>query len=1024
MLKKIPDIILRNRILVLLGIVIMIVVGVWSAGQLPVDVYPNLNAPVVSVVTENHGMAPEEVETLITFPMETALNSLPYVNRVRSSSILGLSLIYIEFEYGTDIYFARQLVLEKLQTVAGKLPKGIEEPFLGPVSSMFADAVEFTITGAEDLYTLRDLAEWTIKPRLQTVPGVSNVINFGGFLKQYHVLIDPNRLINYRITVKQVIDVLRVNNRNSSGGYLIEEAEEKIIRGLGRIKTIEDIENIVVVEREGVPIMIKQIADVKIGPFLRRGTAGESGKEVVAVTIQNQYNANVMNTIKGVSAEVGQLQKVLGNRISLSVFYTQLDMIIRAITNVRTAIYISVILVFTVLLVLLGNIRITLITAISIPLSIVIAFIFMRIFNLSINIMTLGGLAIGIGMMVDASVIMSENIFRHIQKSNIPFLKAIQMGAQEVIRPIFFATLIMLAVFAPVFTLHGLEGKMFVPLAVAVSTALLGSLIISMTLTLVLCSYILKPETVKQSTGLIDFFKKLYNPLLNFSLDHRVLMIVIGFILFFFALIAVFFIGTEFMPVIDESSLIMDVFLPPGTSLNESSRIASLVSFEVSKIPEVTRVVRRTGRAEGAEHAEPVNLTECNVVLIPKEDRKRSIHEIEEDIREKVGNIPGVMVSLFSPLQHRINHILTGTKAAIAIKLFGDNLITLQQYAEQIEKIMENIEGAVDIQIEQTTGMQQLQITLDRGKIARYGINIDDVSQIIEVALNGYVPTEIIETHKRYDIFVRFKEEFRSSEDQLKNILVDTPLGVKVPLAELATFKIDQGPAIIRKEGTLRRVIIQCNVEGRDMGSVVSDLRRGIDKIDLPEGYFVSFGGTYESQVRAMKQLTILVILTILIVFILLYTTFNSIRQAFLIIFNIPHAMVGGILMLYFTKMNLSVPSIVGFIALVGICVQDGIVLISYIRHQRESGLPLRDALIKAGNTKLRPVLITTFTTILGLIPIIIRSGTGSEIQRPLGLVLVAGLIFSTGLTLVVLPTVYSLFEEGSEKKIDLDTDH
>ena len=1014
MLEKIPDIVLRNRLLVLFGIVILIIVGVWSVWNLPVDVYPNLNAPVVTVITENHGMAPEEIETLITFPMETAFNSLPYIKRVRSNSILGLSLINVEFEYGTDIYFARQLVSEKLQTAAAKLPQGTEEPILGPVSSMFADAVEFTITGSEDLYAIRDMAEWTIKPRLQTVPGVSNVINFGGFLKQFHVLIEPNKLISYGVSIKRVIDVLKANNRNPSGGYLIEETGEKIIRGIGRIRTIKDIENIVVAERGGVPIFIKQIADVEIGPFLRRGTAGESGKEIVAVTVQNQYNANVMKTISGVTKELNDLRKTLGEGISLTVFYTQLDMIIRAIANVRTAIYISSILVILILLVFLGNLRITIITAVSIPLSVIISFIFMRTFNLSINIMTLGGLAVGIGMMVDASIIMSENIFRHIQRKNIKFIEAIRNGAGEVIRPIFFATIIMLAVFAPVFTLHGLEGKMFVPLAIAVSAALLGSLIISMTLTVVLCSFILKPGTVERHTGLIDFIKKLYNPLLNFSLDHRALMITIGFVLFFFAVILVFFIGTEFMPEIDESSLIMDVVLPPGTSLEESSRIAGLVSYEVSMIPEVIKVIRRTGRAEGAEHAEPVNLSECNVVLIPKENRKRSIHQIEEDIREKVGNIPGVLVSLNSPLEHRINHTLTGTKSAIAVKLFGDDLTALQQYAKKIEEIMHNTEGAVDIQIEQTTGTEQLRINLSREKIARYGINIDDVSNVIEVAINGYVPTEVIETRKRYDIFVRLKEEFRSTEYQLKNILIDTPSGVRVPLSELADFKPDKGPAIIRKEGTLRRILVQCNVEGRDLGSVAADLRSKAGELDLPEGYFVAFGGTYENQIRAMKQLAVVVILTVLIVFILLYTTFNSMKQAFLIVFNIPHAMVGGILMLYFTGMNLSVPSIVGFIALVGICVQDGIVLISHISHYRESGLPVREALIRAGNTKLRPVLITTFTTILGLMPLIIIGGTGSEIQRPLGLVLAAGLVFSTGLTLVVLPTIYSIFEGDS----------
>ncbi|MFC1514119.1 efflux RND transporter permease subunit, partial [candidate division KSB1 bacterium] len=940
-------------------------------------------------------------------------------NRVRSSSLLGVSLINVEFQYGTDIYSARQLVSEKLQIAAAKLPDDTEEPFMGPVSSMFADAVEFTITGEDDLYEMRDIAEWTIKPRLQTVPGVSYLVVFGGLLKQFQVVIDPLQLINYQITVKEVIDNLSENNKNSSGGFLVENSEEKLIRGLGRINNISDIENIVVAEREGVPVYIRQIADVGIGPFVRRGTATMNGEEVVAVTVQNQFNANVLETIRGSMNEIERFRTILGEKFSIEIFYTQLDMILRAVGNVQNAIYISAVLVILILFIFLGNFRTTIITSLTIPISLIVAFIFMKAFNLSINIMTMGGLAVGIGMTVDASIIMTENIFRHIQQRNLSVIDATRKAAKEVIRPIIFATLIMLSAFAPVFTLQGLEGKMFIPLAIAVSTALFGSLIVTLTLTIIMCSIFLKPgsnsDKPKESV-LIAFFKKMYNPLLNFSLDHRGFMIAIGMGLFIIALIGVFFIGTEFMPKIDESSLMMDILLPPGTSLEESSRMATLISQEVSTVPGVVKVVARTGRAEGAEHAEPVNLTETNVVLVPKEERDLSIEQIEDEIRHRVGSIPGVLISLMSPLQHRINHTLTGTKASIAIKIFGDDLLTLKQYAEQIEEIALETEGAVDVVVEQTSGVPQLQIIMDRGRIARYGINIEDVSQVIEVALKGEAPTEVIETRKRYDIFVRFGEKYRSNEEQIKNILIDTPTGVKVPISELAEFRMDQGPAIIRKEGTLRRIMVQCNVQGKDMGSVVSSLREGISNIQLPEDYFIVFGGTYENQMRAMKQLTFVVILTIIIVFILLFTMFGSFREAFLVVFNVPHAMVGGVFMLLLTGENISVPTIIGFIALTGICVQDGIVLVSHIRHYRNDGLSLRDSLVKAGNTKLRPVLITTFTTILALMPIIISGGTGSEIQRPLGLVLIAGLIFSTGLTLVVLPTLYSVFESRTIK--------
>jgi cobalt-zinc-cadmium resistance protein CzcA len=831
-------------------------------------------------------------------------------------------------------------------------------------------------------------------------------------LKQYHVLIDPNRLINYGITIRHILDVLSANNRNSSGGFLVEGAEERLIRGLGRIETVEDIENIVVAERDGLPVFIRQIADVQIGPFVRRGAASENGEEIVAITVQNQYNANVMHTIQGAEAEVHRLQQTFGNDVRLSIFYTQLEMIERAISNVRNALYFGAALVVLILLVFLGNLRTTLVVTLTIPLSLVTAFIFMRAVGLTLNIMTMGGLAVGIGMMVDASIIMAENIFRHVQQDDTSRREAIRRGAQDVIRPIFFATLIFLASFAPVFTLHGLEGKMFVPLAVAVSTALLGSLVVSLSLTIVLCGFLLRGyETKQQETAVIRFFKKLYNPLLDFSLDHRALMLAIGALLFICALVAVFYVGTEFMPEIDESSLIMDILLPPGTSLGESTRVADSISREVSKFPEVLRVVNRTGRAEGAEHAEPVNLTEANVILVPKEERSTSIQEIQESIRALVGEVPGVSVSLNSPLQHRINHTLTGTKAAIAVKLFGDDLELLNRLAESVEEIVEATPGTADVRLEQTSGVPQLRVELAREKIARYGINVNDVSEVIEIALNGKVASQIIETQKRYDLFLRFKEPYRSNIQQIGNILIDTPSGARVPLSELASLEPTKGPPIIRKEGTLRRVLVQCNVKDRDLGSVVAELQQSVEELELPEGYFIIFGGTYENQIRAMRQLSIVVTVTILIVFILLYTTFNSLKQAFLIVFNVPHAMVGGILMLYLTGLHLSVPSIVGFLALAGICVQDGIVLINQIRLNREHGLPLRESLVKAGNTKMRPVLITTFTTILGIMPLILSSGTGSEIQRPLGLVLVAGILFSTFLTLVVLPTIYSVFE-------------
>lgn len=1013
MLEHLPAVVLRNRPLVLIAALILLALGVWSVGHLPVDVYPNLNAPVVTVVAEHHGMAPEEIEALVTFPLESAFNSLPHVARVRSNSLPGISLVYVDFDYGTDIYFARQLVAEKLQLAAARLPEGAEPPFMGPVSSMFADAVEFTLPVGGDPFAARDAAEWIIKPRLQTVQGVSNVINFGGLLMQYQVLLDPDKLITYGITVKQVFDVLSANNRNFTGGYLVEGTDEKLIRGLGRVKDEEDIGNIVVAEHGGVPVFVKQVAEVRIGPFVRRGAASENGEEVIAITVQNQYNANVLRTIDGVMREAAGLEAALGGERRMSPFYTQLDMIQRALANVTSAIWYSAALVVLVLVVFLGSLRTTIVVATAIPLSAVFSIILMNGLGLSLNIMTLGGLAIGIGMIVDASIIVTENVYRHVQKRDVPVVEAARRGAAEVARPVFFATLVLVAAFAPVFTLEGLEGRMFVPLAFTVSAALFASLFVSLSVTLVLSSWLLRPgsRTRPEATLAVRLCQRAYEPLLAFALGHRGLMLAIGFALFAGALAALPRVGSEFMPELDESSLVMDILLPPGTSLEESARMANQVAKEVSRLPDVVRVVNRTGRAEGAEHAEPVNLTEANIVLVPKEERRRSIHEIEADIRALVDHLPGVLVSLNSPLQHRINHTLTGTKAAIAVKLFGDDLHQLRTWAGRIEEIVLETPGTTDVQVEQTTGVPQLQVTLDRDRIARYGLNVDEVSDVLEIAVAGRVASDVIQTRKRYDLFVRFDEPFRDREEHIRNILVDTPSGLRVPLSDLATFTVDEGPAIIRKEGAMRRVMVQSNVEGRDMGSVVEDLRQRVGRLEMPQGYFVVFGGTYENQTRAMRQLGIVVALTVIVVFTLLYVTFRSVRHAFLVVFNVPHAMVGGVLALFIAGMPFSVPSIVGFIALAGVCVQDGIVFMNQVKLYREGGLALEAALVQTGRTKLRPVLVTTMTTVLGLVPIVAFSGTGAEIQRPLGLVLMVGLVFSTGLTLVVLPTLYSLVE-------------
>jgi len=624
MINKLIQYSLNNKIIIGLCALVLIGIGIKIFVELPVDVYPDLNAPVVTVVTENHRMAPEDIETLISFPMETSFNSLPYVKRVRSTSVLGLSKVNIEFEYGTNIYFARQLVSEKLQMITPMLPEGIEPPFIGPISSMFADAIEYTIEG-ENLFEVRDFAEWTLKPRIQTVSGVSNVITFGGLLKQYHVLLDPNRMLSYGIRAHEIVQALKENNLNASGGFLAKGTEEKIIRGLGRIKSIDDIKAIVLKQQGGIPITIENVADVKIGAYVRRGTSGVSGREVVILTVQNQYNSNVMDTIEGVEEIVDAVRGTPKNDFKIEAFYNQLDMIMKSIRNVSGAIFIGAFLVILILYIFLNNIKSTIVVAIAIPLSAIFAFFFFKIFNLTINIMTLGGLAVGLGMIVDSSIIMAENIYRHLQEGKEKFSEAVLNGAREVGSPIFYAILILLAVFAPIFTLQGIEGKMFIPLTFAVSAAVLGSLLISLTITPVLASIVFRKGLSRKKEGLVlALIRKGYNPVLQYALKHAGKMVIICLIFICIGVSLSFFIGSEFMPEMDESSLLVDVLMPPETSLEESSRIASVIAKRVSTLPEVLRVIRATGKARGAEHSAPVNLTHANAVLVPKEDRKKN----------------------------------------------------------------------------------------------------------------------------------------------------------------------------------------------------------------------------------------------------------------------------------------------------------------------------------------------------------------------------------------------------------------
>ena len=1015
MLNRIIQWALHNRLLVMVGAVALLAYGGVVALRSPVDVFPDLTAPTVTVLTESHGLAPEEVESLVTLPIEAAMNGAAGVFRVRSNSAIGISIVFVEFEFGTDIFRARQLVTEKLQQV--RMPAGVSPPVLGPISSTMGEIMEISITGKTTApMELRSIADWVVRPRLLGVPGVSQVMIIGGETKQFQVLVDPAKLADYGLTLEQVTEAVSASNANAAGGFLERTNEEFLIRGRARVYSPEDLGNSVITVREGTPILIKNVATVRAGAALKRGDGSYNALPSIVATIQKQPNANTLEVTEQIEATLASLKSSLPPDVTIDTkAFQQADFIKRAVGNVRTALIEGGVMVTVVLFLFLWNFRTTFISLTAIPLSLITAILAMSYFGISINTMTLGGLAIAIGELVDDAIVDVENVFRRLRQNAQsatpePTVGVIFRASSEIRNSIVFATLIIVLVFLPLFSLGGFEGRMFAPLAFAYIISISASLVVALTVTPVLCYYLLGRSNViheERDSRLVAWLKRHYARVLDWTLRHPYKIIATSAAMLLVAVLLVPFMGREFLPPFNEGTLNINANMPPGTSLQESNRIGTIIEQVLHEVPEVVSTTRRTGRAELDEHAAGVNTSELEVVT-READRRHA--EVMEDVRQRLARLPGVESEVGQPISHRIDHLLSGTRAQIAIKLFGSDLATLRTKAGEIRDAMAGVPGIVDLLVEPQVGVPQVQINMDRQAAAAVGLRAQDLAETVDTAFNGHVASQVLEEQKTYDVLVRFDDSARQSVESIAKTLIDTPANTKVPIGQVAEVRVDQGPNTINRENVQRRIIIQANVADRDLGSVIGDVRAAIGrKVQLPQGYFVQYGGQFESQEKASRQITLLSLVAIAGIFLLLYIALKSVRSALLVMANLPLALIGGVVMVFLSGGTLSVASLVGFITLFGIATRNGIMLVSHYSHLMvEEGVGFREAIVQGSMERLSPILMTALVTGVGLIPLALGAGEpGKEIQQPMAVVILGGIFTSTFLNMIVIPALY-----------------
>ncbi|PCJ60491.1 MAG: CusA/CzcA family heavy metal efflux RND transporter [Candidatus Hydrogenedentota bacterium] len=1029
-MEKLIDFSLKNRLLMAMFALMVMAAGIYGYRQLPVDAFPDVSPNLVQIFTVTDGLAPEEIEKFVTYPVEASMNGLPGVVNIRSVSNFGLSVVNVYFEEGMDIYFSRQLVGERLQEAREQIPDGFGEPGMGPISTGMGLILFYYLedeTGQYSAEELRGMQDWLVKFNLQTVTGVTEVLGIGGYEKQYHVVVKPDALLRYDVSISELIETVKANNLNVGAQYIEKNAEEYVVRSIGFATSIEDIEDIVVKSFDGTAVYIRDVAEVKIGGAIRRGVQTRNGTgEVVSGMVIKLFGTNSSTVITDVEDRLAEINKSLPEGVTIQPYYDQKTLVEACVKTVTDALVQGIILVTIVLFVFMGGFRPSIVVALSIPFSVLFACIAMWYFEISANLMSLGGLAIAIGMMVDATVVVVENADRLLRESKEDESKihTIRRACLEVGQPITFAIIIIIVVFLPLFTLQGVEGKTFRPLAYTVSLAMAGSLIYALAIAPMISSFLLSKPKKKNAKEffVLRILIYLYKPLVELFVKARILAVLLVVVLLGIGMFIFPKLGSEFTPTLQEGTLVVRLTMAPSISLRQSTETTMVAERRLMSVPEVVQVVTRIGRGEVGAHADPVNSAEMYIVMKDRSEWTSATNQkdLEVVIREALGEIPGVVTNFTQPIKMAVDELLEGVRAELAIKLFGGDLDELKATADMIADVVREVEGAADVQVDQVSGTPQLVIKIRREAIARYGMNVQDVQQVISASIGGQTAGQIFEGIQRYDILVRFAPEYRDSIEAIRNILIKSPDGIQVPLSELASIDEIVGPRQITREKNQRFITIQCNVVGRDIGTFVEDAQAMIDaEVTLPTGYFVTWGGQFRLQQEANKRLAVVVPVTLLLVFVLLFSNFNSIKNSLLIILNIPLALVGGIVGLWLTGQNLSVPSSVGFIALFGIALENGMVLVTYMNQLVRDGMSVSKASIEGACLRVRPVLMTAVTTGLGLLPLLFSSGTGSEVQRPLATVVIGGLVTSTILTLLVIPAAYRWFSDIEVAQID-----
>ena len=1029
MLNKLVEASLRYKFLVIIIFGVVAALGWRAVTTVPIDAFPDVTPVQVNIYTEAPGLAAEDVEQLLTFPVESGMAGLPGVQEIRSVSLFGLSYVAVYFRDDMDIYFTRRLVMERLQEVGDRIPEGYGTPEMGPNTSGLGQVFWYTVERADEKLKdsisdmdLRTLQDWTVRLIMRTAPGVDDVMSWGGQERQFQVVIDPLKLIEYELSFRDVMEVVESNNRQVGGQYINLGPEQYLVRGLGLVKDEIDIGRIVIKVEDGIPVYLRDVARIEQAPALRFGAVTRDGEEVVLGMALARIGENAKNVVDAVKEKIEIIQSALPDGVVLRPVYERTDLVEKAVNTAVKALVEGSILVAIVLFLFLGELRSAVVVIAALPLAMLIAFIMMGEAGLSANLMSLAGLAIGIGMMVDGAVVMTENAFRIMAEwrekgEKVDRTAAVLTAAREVANPIAFAILIIIVVFLPLFSLEGLEGKLFKPMAFNISFAMAGSLLLTLTIIPVLAALILKPKE-ERDTRLVAWIKRGYLPLLLWSLANKKKVVMAAGALLIGSLALFPLLGKEFMPQLQEGSIMWRVTSIPSTSLEESIEISKKIENALTEYQEVNTTVAMIGRAEKGETAD-VNYMEIYTELKPHDEwgNDRSIEDLADDMRETLEKVvPTSVIAFTQPIQMRVEELISGVRATLAAKLYGEDLNELDRLSGEIKEAISRVSGVADLSLEANIGKPQIRIQVNREQLARYGLNADEVLTVVRTGIGNERVSSLIDGVKRFDITVRLADAAKADVETIRNIPLRTTDGAIVPLRQVADISVAEGYSFVRREQLQRYAVIQMDVRGRDVDSFVKDANRIIqEQVEMPPGYWIEWGGAFENQQRALQRLSIIVPLTIFFIFVLLYTAFNSIKYATLIIANVPFATIGGLVALFISGQYLSVPSAIGFIAVFGVAMLNGIVLVSFINELRDKGASLGEAVRRGCELRLRPVLMTASVAILGLIPMLLSSGVGAETQRPLASVVVGGLITSTLLTLVLLPVIYEWVESRKE---------